>query len=232
MLALSLCVLTPLLMAKELVLSTWMQEPSSYNRSAYVHAVLKEAFSRANIKISIVNKPAERSLRDSNNGLSDGEFVRVKGIQKLYKNLVLVPEEILTYNLVAFSKEEHFDIKNWQSLQQYNVGIILGWKILEEKVQTKKKRYAFAEAKRLFELLENKRVDLVIYSKHLGESLAKKQGYQNIFALEPTLAVKKAYLYLHKKHKNLVPILTKHLKNMAQDGTLMHLKTKHLRVTK
>jgi len=213
----------------DLTLSTWSTPPLSLkNQNGYLDQLFIEAFKRINKRILILNKPTQRSITDANKGRSDGEFIRVAGLSKLYKNLIQVPEEIFQFEFVAFSKKENIVIRNWDSLTQYHTGIIIGWKILEKNIKQTNKRYSFREPKHMFKMLENDRVTLVVYSRYLGTELINELGYKDISVVLPPLAVKPMYLYLHKKHKDLVPLLVKSLKSMKGDGTFQRIRNQYL----
>lgn len=200
---------------------------SMKNSDLYLDKLLIEAFKRINKSIHIVKKPAERSLKDTNEGRGDGEFLRVSGLSRIYPNLIQVPEEIFQFDFVAFSKRNDIKIEKWDSLTKYHVGIIIGWKILEENIKKTDKRYSFAEPELMFKLLENDKLDLVVYSRYLGNKIINELGYSDISVIPPPLAVRPMYLYLHKKHKKLVPQLVESLKSMKKDGTFQKLKDKY-----
>lgn len=81
---------------------------STSEGSSFYDLVLKEAFDRGGYEIKIIQLAAERSLTNANEGIIDGDFVRISGLEKVYPNLVRVPEKITDFEFVAFSK--HIDI--------------------------------------------------------------------------------------------------------------------------
>ena len=218
-------------MAKEvdLVLNAAAHPPlSSKNNKGFVDQLVLEAFKRIGKNIKFVHKPDQRSITDSNEGRGDGELMRVAGLSKIYPNLIQVSENIIDLEYVAFSKRDDIKIENWNSLKKYHVGIMRGWQILETNIEKTEKRHSFNQAKHLFKMLENNRLDLVIYGKYLGKLTIKEQGYKNIKLLSPPLATEPHYLYLHKKHKDLVPKLVKSLQSIKKDGTYKKLKARFL----
>jgi len=188
------------------------------NSDRYLDEILIEAFKRINKTVHIVEKPAERSIKDTNEGRGDGEFIRVAGLSKIYPNIIQVPEEILKFEFVAFTKRKNITIKEWEDLSHYNVGIIIGWKILEKNIKKSYRRHSFPEPKHMFKMLEKDRITIAVYSKHMGLKVINELGYNNINVISPPLTVQPMYLYLHKKHKKLVPLLVQSLKSMKEDG--------------
>lgn len=182
--------------------------------------VLREAFKRLGIHLKIVRLPSERALLNANDGIDDGNFARVAGLSKIYTNLIQVPEPITKFKFVAISKKDNLQITDWKSLRPYNVCIITGWKILEKNVTGTKTLTKVRNKEILFSLLLANRVDFIVYDKKQGMVVLNKlQINEGVYFLEPALAEKQMYPYLHKKHKDLVPRLTEAIRGLKADGT-------------
>lgn len=190
---------------------------------------LTEAFRRMGVLLQIVRLPSERALVNANEGTDDGNFARVEGIDKIYPNLVRVPEEITKFEFMAFSRKPAFKIEGWDSLKPYNVGIITGWKILEKNVTGTKSLTKVSDAEILFGLLAKDRIDIAVYDRRQGLLVLHKENMADAFILEPPLAVNSMYLYLNKKHSDLVPKLTEALRAMKKDGTYQNIVDEVLR---
>lgn len=217
------------LAAPPLLLGTFAGPPmSTANGSGFFDRLLREAFRRANRQVEIVHLPAERSLINANQGITDGDFVRIDKMDTLYPNLVKVPEKIIDFEFVAFSRHVNIPITGWASLRPYHVAIVRGWKILEKNivgtaslVQTKNQRL-------LFTLLDKDRVDIVVYSRFEGYWVLRRLHIHGVKALKPPLAVRPMYLYLNKKHAKLVPVIGRYLREMKEDGTYAKIKKETL----
>ena len=180
--------------------------------------IIKEAFRRLGISIKIVHLPSERSLVNANEGIDDGVFVRVAGMEADYPNLVIVPEPITNFEFVIFYKKVPTKLSGWDSLKPYNVGIIRGWKILEHNLADVKSLTIVKDETALFSMLDEGRVDLIVYDKLQGLSLIKGNKFDNIRLLEPPIVIKPMYLYLNKRHQEIVPKLLKVLQEMRVSG--------------
>lgn len=191
--------------------------------------IMTEAFSRLGLVLKIVNLPSERALINANEGIDDGNFARVKGLEQRYPNLIRVAEEITTFEFVAFSARPAFRTAGWESLKPYNVGIITGWKILEEHITGVAALTKVRDERLLFGLLAAGKTDLVIYDRQQGRVVLKQLGLRGIRPLEPPLAVERMYPYLHKRHAALVPKLEQVLRAMKQDGTFQRIAAEALR---
>ncbi len=212
-----------------LMLGTFAGPPLSTSRgSGFYDLVLKEAFSRAGYDIKIIRLPAERSLTNADEGITDGDFVRISGLDSIYKNLIQVPEKITDFEFVAFTKHIDIPIKGWESLQPYHIAIVRGWKILENNIVGTPSLVRVKNQDLLFSLLDNDRTDIVVYSRFEGYGIIKKNKMKKLTTLEPPLAIREMFLYLNKKHSRLIPLIDANLKAMKRDGTFDKIRIKTL----
>ncbi len=129
--------------------------------------ILVEAYKRFGIKATIEKLPAERSLMSSNEGLIDGEVVRIKGIDKKYTNLIRIQTPINYFEETVFSNNHHFTVKGWESHKPYSIAIRIGIKYAEE--MTKGMRVAkFVSTEKIFMLVEKSRYDICLSSRING----------------------------------------------------------------
>lgn len=192
--------------------------------------VITEAFRRIGMDLEIVRLPSERALQNANNGIEDGNYVRVGGlISQMYPNLIQVPESITKFEFVAFSKKFDFRPSGWKSLSPFNVGIVTGWKILEKNIQESKSLTKVENPEILFNMLETERIEVAVYDLRQGMYLIKKLGLSDFKAMSPPFATRDVYLYLHKKHQAIVPQITEVLIQMKKDGAYQHIVSDTLR---
>lgn len=204
---------------EELVLAKWAEPPlASADGKGFLDQIINEVFSRIDIKVRLIKLPAERALINANNGIEDGDALRVEGLEKIYPNLVRVPEQILDMEFVAFSKTVDISVNGWDSLKPYVVGIVTGWKILEKNLADAKTLTTVNTPVQLFILLKNNRADIVVFERWQGIWIAKQLGLK-ILVLEPPVASRPMFIYLHKKHLSLVPKVAQTLVKMKQDGS-------------
>jgi len=228
----SLCVFffltTTCVASPPLVITTFTGPPESNESDTGLYdLILQEAFRRINQLIDIDHLPAERALMNADSGLTDGEFPRISGLEKLYPNLIMVPERLTDYEFVAFSKHNGKKMYSWDALKPYDVAIVRGWKILEENIVKYRSLVRVKNHKLLFNLLVNDRADIVIYSRISGEAYIHSQGLAGlVVTLEPPLDVREMHLYLNKKHEQLVEPLSQALREMRKDGTYTEIKNR------
>ena len=190
--------------------------------------IAKAAFSRIGIEIEVLFLPAERSISAANDGLHDGELNRVEGMETIYPNLVRVNESMMDFEFVGFTKHGSLSGSGWESLKPYQVGLIKGWKILETNVGHFPNITYYHSARDLFHGLKLGRVDIVLYGKLIGYAVMKNMDMDHVKVLKPPFAVKKMYMYLHKKHRSIIPGLSHALKQVKQDGTYKKIVSRSL----
>ncbi|WP_198262885.1 substrate-binding periplasmic protein [sulfur-oxidizing endosymbiont of Gigantopelta aegis] len=176
--------------------------------------ITQQMFQRIGLKASVSLLPSQRSLLNANNGIDDGNMARIKGIEKKYTNLVMVPETVINFDFVAYSKDQQIKISTWKDLAPYNIAFIRGWKLFEKNAIDYKSLVRASDSSQLFNLLKNNRIDVALYDAWWFENKAK-----NIYSVKPPLARFELYFYLNKKHQALVPKLTKALQAMKNDGS-------------
>jgi len=189
------------------------------SQNGFLDRVANEAFKRLNLKLEIVQLPAERALINANNGTIDGEISRIAGLDKKYRNLVQVKEKIMDWEFVAYSYKNINLDAGWRSLLPYSVSIVNGWKILERNVPSEVELTKVKNSEQLFGMLKLKRTDLIIYEKWGGKYYIKTKKINNVKLINPPLIVKEMFIYLHKKHSHLVSKLAASIKSMKIDGT-------------
>lgn len=188
-------------------------------QSGFIDKIEKEALQQLGYRLETVRLPAERGLQNANAGIIDGESIRIAGLEKSYPNLIKVDEKIMDWEFVVFTKQ-HIEITNgWDSLKPYVVSIVNGWKILEKNIPKESGLTTVKSVSQLFTLLEKDRTDLIIYERLGGLAIILEKQYSTIHAIDPPLETRAMYMYLHKKHKHMIPELVRVLKKMKRDGT-------------
>ncbi len=208
------------LSAQTLTINTTGQPPlNTADQTGFMDEIAKEAFRRIAVDIATLQLPAERGLKNANAGIEDGEMSRIGGLQNVYPNLIQVPEKIMDWEFVGFSKQPIRLEKGWDSLPPHAVAFINGWKILENNIPSQTPTTRVRTPEQLFTLLEKDRTDVIIYERWGGLHYIRSLGLRQIRLNEPPLAVREMFIYLHKKHRALVPRLAEALREMKRDGS-------------
>lgn len=181
---------------------------------------LQEAMRRIG-RICEVKAPgsSQRALVMANER-GDGDAVRAPDLKQLApaetNNLLQIPEPIIDYHINAYALRD-FPISGWNSLAEKRTGFRVGIKALEKNVPGDP--LMLPGTMRLFRMLLDQRLDIVIENKDIGEYLIKKNGLAGIMKLEPALGAFPGYSYIHVRHRDLVQSIARSLAEMKADGT-------------
>lgn len=201
------------------VINTIARAPlSTPERNGYIDLIILNAFHRLGLKVMFQTLPAERSLLNLNQGFDDGTAVRIIGLEKQYKNLIRVPENIIDMEFIAISKHDSLSIKGWQDLAVYNIAYINGWKLVEKNIQQAKSITKVMNVDQLFNLLDKERADVIIYSRWPGLHYIRQNSLDKLVVNESALTRQPMYLYLHKRHQPIIPKITHALRQMKISG--------------
>lgn len=205
---------------RTIVLNTTGKEPlSTLDQKGVMDLIAVEAFRRCGYELRLETLPAERALRIANKGVIDGDLVRIRGLEELYPDLIRVPEKLMDWYFVAFSKQALNLSAGWESLANRNIAFITGWKIYEKNAPESATVTKVRNAEQLFTLLSRNRTDIALYNRVSGNYIIKKLKITEIREQATPLAVSEMFIYLNRKHSRLVPKVAKALAEMKADGT-------------
>lgn len=199
-------------------------------------AILREAFRRISYNLKVSVCPAARCLKASNAGIYDGEAQRVYELKARsefnLENLIRVPEphQSIDLNAFVFGNDVKINSKNpKESLKNLKViikrGIVSAEAILKkEGVQRVVRVTTYSQ---MFKMLIARRGDVAIGFPGLKMpgGLLNKAPFKdlNIKMLSSYLRRDYLYIYLHKKHVSIVPLVSKKLAEMKKDGTFQKI---------
>lgn len=190
--------------------------------------ILREAYKQLDIDLQLENLPGLRALKSANDGETDGSLIRIKGIDKEYPNLHIIPLSFVSVDFVVFTKKRPFKISGWESLKKYTISYLRGTKIIETKTKGMKSQ-PVNSLESAFSMLTRGRADIVVETHYMGLITLNKLKLKNIKVLEPPLEIIPLYHYLNKKHQALIPQLNDILKNMKKTGKIDKLTKKALK---
>ena len=185
--------------------------------------ILREAYRRNGMQIKVLEVPAKRGLHNANLGIYDGEVMRIAGIPKAYPNLITVPHFVNVMEGVAFSKNKQIQIQGWASLKPYKIGVVRGMKFAENGT-VGMDRDLVNNPVQLFKMLNRGRLDIVVLSRMSSLGALKVSGVKGVYVLSPPLVKINLYHYLHKKHKDLVPQISKTLEELEKEGVIQKIR--------
>lgn len=211
---------TPHAASSTLILNTSYTAPiTAPDETGVLDLFYHELFNRLGINYEIQYLPAERALTNANRGIDDGDVCRIFGLDEKYTNLVRVPEVVMQYEHVIFSNKADFTVTGPDDLKPFDVGVVKGWKIIEWNTTTARTVTLVDEGEQLFAMLADDRIDLAIIERMHGMMHIKNLGLNNIRILEPAFLAGDWFLYLHKKHRDLIPMISDEIRRMKEDGS-------------
>lgn len=208
-----------------LVISTSVVAPyTTPDRQGFLDRLVVAVFREVGVQAEILVYPtaSERSLLNANEGIDDGQALRVAGLEKRYPNLIRVPEPVIMNDFVAMSVKHRFATPDWAALRPYTVTYIIGWKVFEANVPPEAPRTPVREAEQLFTLLARERADVALHERWQGLAQARRSGLQ-VSVMEPPLVSTPMYMYLHRRHAHLVPKVAQALVRLKRDGTYQRI---------
>lgn len=206
--------------AERLTLSTGMAEPwTTQERDGFTDLLIPALFKRLGIEAElVVNKASARAITLADDGIDDGIAARVEGLEAKFPNLIRVPEPIFVNDFVACSLGQGPARADWQSIAGYRSSYIIGWQIFDNNLKPDKTLLLAKDAEQLFALLKAKKVDLALHERWQALWLAREAGMK-LTIHEPPLARVKMFIYLHRKHADLVNRVAGELTAMKADGS-------------
>ncbi len=221
---------------KNLILGA-AESPEESPQMKRTELILKEAFKRIGYEVDLKKLPAARCLIMSNEGIIDGEAQRIYDLNKNHNytlnNLVRVPESHQSINIVAFAYDRSdisLDLENpYKSLKKYKIIAKIGIVIVEKNIKRVglKKARMVTTYDQVFKMLMMKRGNIGIGFSDMikrGGLLTKGEFKGKPFMmLNPPLNIIRLYVYLNKKHNELVPLVSQKLREMKNDGAIQRI---------
>ena len=207
---------------EKLVLST----PELTADTVVSEMILKEAYRRIGINVTIKKFPPERSLHEANNGKVDGEVQRIGSISEIYHNLRRVDPTINFLEGITFTANADAVINSWPDLKPFRVGILRGIKFVEANTKGLKV-YAAGNHREMFRMLNKGRFDVVVAPRFSANFFIRANKLESIRELPKPLVRLDLFHYLHKRHEALVPRVSATLQAMSDAGELIAIR-KHV----
>jgi len=201
------------------------------NGFAWQETLYTEAFRRLGYYFKLEPVPVKRSLKDANDGVTDGDPSRIFDLNKdgRYPNLIRVDETIGEAYVAAYTRREDLSFDGWESLSTikgiklrigYTRGFIAVENNLHEYTGSEHTVAPTQHPAHSIRMLAAGRYDLILDPKKLADTVLalaefRDSGIKCVGILETV----KTYPYLNRKHAALAPILARTLREMKEDGS-------------
>lgn len=188
----------------------------------YAFNALQVAYSSIGIEIQRKELPPIRSITALEENTIDGLLIRGESVRS-QSDLIEVPIALAEGEIVVFTKNVEFEVKGWESLRPYFIGIQRGV-IQVERGTLGMKTHQVSELELALHMLSLGRLDIVVIPRLPGIRGLKNTGRTDLKMLSPPVQVEKLYHYLHKKHAHLLPQITLALAKLKESGELKKLR--------
>nr|WP_315243252.1 transporter substrate-binding domain-containing protein [uncultured Albidiferax sp.] len=185
--------------------------------SDIAEAVVKEAFKRCGLQAEFKRLPLSRSVAMANEGSIDGELMRISDAVKNFTDLVPVPTPVVMADVAIYSLDEKLVHLSRAEQRKRKVGLTRGTLMLLKHSQgmevTDTQTIGTA-----FEMLANRRFDMIMMIFLDAEMEIARKGIQNIQRRPHYWASEPLYFYLNTKHAALVPKINAAMLAMQKEG--------------
>ena len=185
-------------------------------------ALADEIGERVGTDILLVSLPTLRALVDLKSGKIDGDFSRVAGFEKDVPGLIQIKEPINSHPYIAYTTSQDITINGWESLIQYKVAYLRGWKVIETNLWLIHNNLTPLDTPESgLTFMISGRADIFINIPFIMDKLVKSDDFKDkqIIALQPPIDFLHVYIFLLPKHEKLLTPMHNALMMMKDDGT-------------
>lgn len=186
--------------------------------NVFLEELLPPLLTEAGLAADIVSIPSKRALKELNSGKIHANGLRLRILEDHYPNIIRMNEPVLNIDFIAITNRGDIDVKNWADLEQYRVAYPAGWKIFDVNVPDATTLMRVNNHNQLFGLLNINRVDVVLLSRTIANTLLKENHVPGLRFLSPPLHSTPSYLFFHKSKQREANQLAAALRRLKQNG--------------
>ena len=174
---------------------------------------VEAAARHAGINVVARTLPPDRGMVMANAGEVDGAVGRSALAASEYPNLVQVPEVIYQYAPTAFAYRKIDVSEGWQSLRGHTLCMRRGYTLTERRTGGMQRQRLDSDAS-LLRMLRKGGCEIVIMDRRNTVIQAALAADPALLELLPPLEEVPLYLFLHRRHADLVPRLAEALRQV------------------
>lgn len=187
--------------------------------------LLRAVYAKLNIRLEFEDVPGKRALALSSAGEVDGEIQRIGTLSRDYPTLLKVTPAINYIEPAVFATRLRFEVKGWESIRDYSIGIVRGVGSSEAGTRGMARVTATSGLDNMVRMLDADRFDVMVTDLFSGLAAVRKLNLQTrIYPLSPPLERIHIYHYLHERHRDLVPKVGKVIAEMEASVELAALR--------
>jgi len=184
----------------------------------FLEKLLPPLLAEAGLRADVVSVPSKRALKELNSGKIHANGLRLRILENHYQNIIRMDEPVMNIDFVAITNRNDVHIRNWADLSQYRVAYPSGWKIFDLNVPDDTSLMRVNKHDQLFGLLNIKRVDVILLSRTIANTLLTRTHVPGLRFLSPPLHRTPSYLFFHKSKQNEAKQIAAALRRLKQNG--------------
>ena len=187
--------------------------------------LLRAVYARLNISLEFADVPGKRALALSSAGDLDGEVHRIANLSQTYPTLLQISPAINYIEPSVFTTTLRFDVRGWDSIRDYSIGIVRGVGSSEAGTRGMSRVTAATSLENMIQMLDAGRFELMVTDLFSGRAAVAKLKLQSRIApLSPPLQRVYIYHYLHERHRDLAKKVGAVIQEMDASGELARLR--------
>lgn len=186
--------------------------------------VMTEIYRQLGHQIHITPMPAKRAQRQAISGIEDGEIMRVYFYGDQNPEMIRIPIPIHAVETTGFvRKDKQIIVKSREDLKKYRVAKVRGIKHTDLVARDLTRIHESNSIVHMMNALVADHIDIALTTLVDGQLSIQRMRLTDIKPLDPPLALRRLYHYVHQKNAHLVPQLTDKIEEFKKTGQLQDL---------
>ncbi|WP_394476669.1 substrate-binding periplasmic protein [Roseateles sp. LYH14W] len=187
-------------------------------------AILRRAFERLGLALQFEPLPLRRSLPMTQQGLLDGEALRIRQLALSHPELLLVPVPIAIVQVLGYVRQAGPRPGDEAGLKALRLGYPRGVLLLENWLADAPRKAEASTRTDLLRLLRAEVIDVALLTSPAGLPELEPDDMSGLARLATPFQVTPLYTLLHQRHRELLPRLAAVLREMEHSGESSRLR--------
>ncbi|HEY0954958.1 MAG TPA: hypothetical protein VGE36_09395 [Roseateles sp.] len=188
-------------------------------------AILRRAFEKLGLELRFEPLPLRRSLKLTEQGLLDGEALRIRELAAQHLELLLVPVPIATVQVLGYVRQSGPRPRDEAALMALRLGYPRGVVLLEKWLAGAPRKIEASTRTDLLRLLRSEVIDVALLTSAAGAPDLDTGDLAGLEPLPTRFQLTPLYALLHQRHRTLLPRLTAVLREMEDSGESARLRS-------
>ncbi len=186
---------------------------------AFLDRLLYAAFRRIGYEATVQTANALSSIQMANDGERDGLVAQMEGLEKIYPNLVMIPESIGEVRFEVYARQDSsLLVRSWQDLRGLRLASFFPKYKFYHEDRIRRAGIRHIKKRKFFELidaLEADECDVIVVANVGYRDLPIPPGVKKVGVAETSVL----YPYLNGRYAALAPEVAQALRFMKADGS-------------